>query len=87
MCTSTMDKLCKAIFKDKDLLFKFRGIVNVPPLEMVDDVVTASKCGEQSEDLNSAVNSFVEHKKLKLSEVKCSNIRIGNKVSKESCPN
>ena len=87
MCNSTMDKLCKAIYKDKDLLFKYRGIVEVPPLQMVDDVVTASKCGEQPEELNSAVNSFVEHKKFKLSETKCSNIHVGNKESKEGCPN
>ena len=87
MCTSTMDKLCKTIYKEKEMLFKYRGIVEVPPLEMVDDVVTVSLCGENSMNLNSAVNSFVEHKKLKLSETKCANIHVGNKETKDQCPN
>ena len=68
-----------------ELLFKYRGIVEVPPLEMVDDVVTASKCGENSVDLNSEVNSFVDHKK-KLSEKKCANLHVGHKESKDNCP-
>ena len=56
MCTATMDKLSKIINKNMELLFKYRGIVEVPPLEMVDGIVTASKCGENSVDLNSEVN-------------------------------
>ena len=70
VCISTMEKLCKTIIKDKEMLFKFRGIVEVPPLEMVDDVVTANPCGENSLNLHSSGNSFVEHRKLKLSETK-----------------
>lgn len=30
MCTSTMDKLCKLVYKDKNLVYKYRGIVEVP---------------------------------------------------------
>ena len=44
MCTTTMDKLCKLVYKDEQLLYKYKGIVDVPPLEMVDDIITASKC-------------------------------------------
>ena len=65
MCTAAMEKLCKIINKNQDMVYKYRGIVEVPPLEMVDDVVTASKCGENSVSLNSEVNSFVKHKKVK----------------------
>jgi hypothetical protein len=60
--------------------------VPVPPLEMVDDVITASKCGNTAVALNSAVNTFMEQKKLKLSQDKCSQIHIGNKASNENCP-
>ena len=68
-------------------MFKFRGQVNVPPLEMVDNIVTAANCGEESVNLNAKVNTFVEHKKLKLSAKKCSNIHIGNKTTRNNCPN
>ena len=69
------------------MVYKYRDIVEVPPLEMVDDVLTASKCGENSVSLNSEVNYFIEHKKLKLSEKKCANIHIGNKEFRDMCPN
>ena len=39
----------------------------VPPLEMVDDIITASKCGTTTVALNATVNSFEERKKLGLS--------------------
>ena len=61
MCTNTMDNLCKIISNNEDLLYKYRGLVSVPPLEMVDDIVTAAKCGEQSTKLNLAVNTFIEN--------------------------
>ena len=83
MCTNSMDKLCKLIYKKKHLLFKYRGVVSVPPLEMVDDVATAANCGENSSELNHIVNTFIESKKLKLSASKCSNIHIGKKTNKK----
>ena len=73
-----MDKLCKLVYKDKNLVCKYKGNVEVPPLEMVDDVITVSKCGSTSVALNQTVNSFVELKKLTLSKNKCSKIHIGN---------
>jgi hypothetical protein len=85
-CTTTMDQLCKKIYKDDKLQYQYRGSVSVPPLEMVDDIITASKCGSTAIALNTAVNTFIEQKKLKLSEEKCSQIHIGNKQSKLNCP-
>ena len=43
-CNYTMDQLCKLILEDKNLLYKYRGVISVPPLEMVDDTITAVKC-------------------------------------------
>jgi hypothetical protein len=60
-------------------------VVDIPPLEMVDDIVTAVKCGENSTKLNNEVNNFIEKKKLKLSVKKCANIHIGNKASRMKC--
>ena len=53
---------------------------------MVDDIISASKCGPTTEALNAAVNSFVERKKLKLSSEKCARIHIGNKPKCHQCP-
>ena len=55
MCAFTMDKLGKLAYNDNTLLYKYRNEVEVPPLEMIDDVITASNCGKQVVQNNSAV--------------------------------
>ena len=77
MCTCSMDKLGKLAYSDTALLYKYKDKVEVPPLHMVDDVITASKCGNQVISTNAAVNMFTNLKKLKLSETKCSRLHIG----------
>ena len=77
MCTCTMDKLGQLAYQDKSLLYKYRGEVEVPPLEMIDDIITANNCGKQVIQTNAAVNTFIKLKKLKLSESKCARIHVG----------
>ena len=43
-------------------------MAKVPPLEMVDDILTVSKCSLASVTKNAVVNSFIESKKLTLSK-------------------
>ena len=65
MCTCTMDKLGKKAYSDPNLLYTYKGEVQVPPLQMVDDIITASRCGNQVVTTNAAVNIFVKLKKVK----------------------
>ena len=65
---------------------QYRDTVNVPPPEMVDNIISASKCGPTTVALNTAVNSFVERKKLQLSKDKFARIHIGNKTGGHECP-
>ena len=75
-CTATMDKLGKIVYQNPDIAYKYRGKVVVPPLEMVDDVLTVSKCGVTSITMNSLVNSFMSSKKLQLNRTKCAKIHV-----------
>ena len=84
MCSNTMDKLGKAIYANPTVVYK--DTVDVPPLKMADDISSASKCGPTTVALNSAVNSFVERKKLKLGSEKCAQIHIGSKAKGHECP-
>ena len=86
MCTVTMDKLCQLILQDEHILYKYRNKVMVPPLEMVDDIISAVKCGSTATALNTVINRFIELKKLKLGLKKCAKIHIGNKLSSDMCP-
>ena len=60
--------------------------VAVPPLEMIDDIITAVECGPKSVKLNAMVNAFIESKKLALSVEKCAKVHLGNKSSTNTCP-
>ena len=51
----------------------------MPPLLMVDDILTVQKCRSTSRAMNNNMNAFIEQKKLKLSVKKCVNIHIGAK--------
>ena len=84
LCTSTMDKLGKLVYDNPHLSYKYRNKVVVPPLQMIDDVLTISKCGSTSLAMNSLVNSFMFSKKLRLNKLKCSKIHVGRKSN--MCP-
>ena len=71
------------VYEAKSLLYKYKGVAEVPPLEMVDDILTISKCSMTSVTMNATVNVFINNKKLKLSKEKCSVLHVG-KV-KEKC--
>ena len=85
MCTCTMDSLGKMAYNNKSIIYKYKKEVEVPPLQMVDDIIAASKCGNQVVETKSVVNIFLKMKKLELSESKCSRIHIGKSKCK-LCP-
>ena len=81
-CTNSMDKLGQMAYAKPDILYKYHG-VPIPPLGMVDDVLTVTNV-ENTEEMNIMVNTFVESKKLRLSQQKCARIHVGN--GHENCP-
>ena len=85
-CKTTVDQLPKEVLNNEDLMYKYKGEVSIPPLEMVDDIITVAKCGNTSVRLNAIVNAFLEKKKLALKAKNCAKIHLSNKSSKITCP-
>jgi len=83
-CTTTTDKLAKHVYDHKNLLYKYKGEVDVPPLLMIDDILTVSECGPTAVAMNATVNTFVETKKLTLKQNKCVAVHVGKKT--KNCP-
>ena len=83
-CVVLMDKLGNLVYSRPDLLYFYKGIVAVPTLKMVDDVLGVQKCSSQSTQFNTVVNSFMNLDKLKLSKNKCHKIHIGK--ANRNCP-
>ena len=63
LCTATMDKLGQLVYKNPELTYKYKGVVETPSLGMVDDILCIQKCSTQTVKMNSVVNSFIEGKK------------------------
>ena len=83
-CTVLMDKLGKLMYNKPELMYKYRGAISVPSLQMVDDIMVLGKYSSlQTLQSNSVVNSFMNIKKLTLSETKCHTVHIGRRTSKE----
>ena len=76
-CVVMMDKLGKLVYNKPELMYKYKGKVATPPLQMVDDILGIQKCSSKSLQLNTAINTFINLEKLKLSKKKCHNIHIG----------
>ena len=77
-----MDKLGQLVYKNPDLVYKYKGVVETPSLGMVDDILSIQKCSNDTVKMNAVINSFVEGKKLKLSGKKCHRIHVQNKKTK-----
>ena len=82
-CTASIDKLGQMAYKKEDPIYLYKGKVKIPPLSMVDDICLIQKCKESFKG-NAVVNSFVETKKLKLSDNKCHRIHVGKQNGE--CP-
>ena len=64
-----MDKLGQIVYKNEDLIYKYKDEVDIPCLGMVDDIMCIQKCNIKSVEINAAVNAFIESKKLTLSKL------------------
>ena len=69
-----MDKLPELQYENEDMVYKYKGSVSVPSLEMVDNIVDVKKCGIDSLKSNTTINTFIEHKKLTMGKDKCHKI-------------
>ena len=84
-CTVQLETFSKECYTRDNgyALYKYKGCVNIPPLQMVDDILVVSKCGVQAVFMNAILNAKIEEKKLRLSYDKCNFIHISKK--KNTC--
>ena len=58
--------------------YKYKGIVEIPALGWIDDVITVSECGYKTARLNSFINAKFALKMLRLWAEKCNMMHVGN---------
>ena len=84
-CSVQIDSIGKDCITENRGIYKYKNCTTIPPLSMVDDVITVSSCGVDSITINAVVQAKVECKQLELGPQKCFNMHIGKK-SKDLCP-
>ena len=83
-CSVTVDTFGKECMEEDKHLYKYRGVVGVPPLAMVDDVACPAICGLDSVEVTEFINSKTNSKKLQFGVEKCHQLHVGNK--EHICP-
>ena len=63
-------------------LFKYKNVVSIPPLALIDDCIGFSTCSTDAVQVNSILNNKIASNKLRLSSSKCHHLHIARKRSK-----
>ena len=84
-CGKTLDGIGKECLEYNKYLYEYKGMVRIPPLIMLDDLITISECGLNTAMVNSYVRFQTLSKKLQFGNNKCKKIHIGKKLEKHKC--
>ena len=84
-CSVQIDTLGRDSLIQNFSLYLYKGVINVTPLAMVDDVISVNECHTDSAEANATINVKMELKKLRLSKDKCYQIHVGKKKDGKSC--
>ena len=80
-----VDTIGKECLESQKHLYYFKNTVPIPPLGMVDDLLTISECGYNTNLLNEYINFKTGTKKLQFGTSKCIKMHIGKENSDILC--
>ena len=84
LCSVQVDSFGKECIEEGKHLYTYKESIFIPPLAMIDDLLSISECGTQSVKMNSFLNTKTNIKKLQFGVEKCHKMHIGTKSN--ICP-
>ena len=63
-CSNQMDSIARECIRDNLDMFKYRNVISIPPLGMIDDLAAIARCGPESVVLNAVINAKINLKTL-----------------------
>ena len=57
-------------------MFKYKNVLSLTPLALIDDCLGFSRCGADAVELNAIINTKIVSKKLRLSADKCNHLHV-----------
>ena len=80
-----VDTIGKECLEEEKHLFHYKDLVPIPPLGLVDDLFTISKCGLETEKLNRFINNKTALKRLQFGTSKCVKLHVGRQCNPSLC--
>ena len=80
-----VDTFGKECMDEEKHLYYYKGTVPIPPLGMVDDLFTISKCGQETTKMNEFINTKTAMKRLQFGTSKCVKMHVGKTCNPTLC--
>ena len=81
-CSVSVDLIGKdALTNMHQSLYLYKSCVTIPPLSMIDDIISVTKCTIDSINVNALIEAKTSGKQLNLSQKKCSLMHIGKNAN------
>ena len=77
LCSNQIDEIGKECLQQEKYTYSYKGEVDIPPLGMVDNLITVSDCGHKTAMVSSYINGKTDCKKLQFGVNKCKKIHVG----------
>ena len=80
-----VDTIGKECLEEDKHLYLYKDLVPIPPLGLVDDLFTISKCGFQTGQMNDFINTKTALKRLQFGTSKCVKLHVGKTCNSTLC--
>ena len=87
LCGKQIDEIGKECLESSKYTYKYKGDVEIPPMIMLDDLISISECGHQTAMVNSFIKLKTATKKLQFGTEKCKKMHIGKTKEEYKCQN
>ena len=87
LCGKQIDEIGKECLESSKYTYKYKGDVEIPPMIMLDDLISISECGHQTAMVNSYIKLKTATKKLQFGAEKCKKMHIGKTKEEYKCQN
>ena len=84
-CANQMDSIARECIRDDIGLYKYRGVLRISPLGMIDDLACVAICGFDSVQLNAIINGKINSKRLQFNSDKCVKLHVSPNEKKKCC--
>ena len=85
LCGKQIDEIGKECLESSKYTYKYKGDVEIPPMIMLDDLISVSECGHKTAMANSYIKLKTTSKKLQFGTQKCKKMHVGKIQEKHKC--